>query len=130
MPSHAVAGAVVFAKNPANVARFYVGVLGARVVSAELGSIVLATEATELVVHAIPPQIAQHITIQDPPALREDTAIKMFFVVASLSTVREKATLLGGGLLPPEKVWMAPGFCACDGWDPEGNVVQFRESVV
>jgi hypothetical protein len=33
----------------------------------------------------------------------------------------------GGELNPPDKEFAARGFRACDGHDPEGNVLQLRE---
>ena len=34
---------------------------------------------------------------------------------------------LGGLVDPPEREWTAGGLRACDGHDPEGNVLQLRE---
>lgn len=79
------------------------------------------------VVHAIPKRVADTITIASPPKLRDERAVKLFFPVASLADARDKAPALGGGLSPTKKEWEARGFRACDGYDPEGNVVQFRE---
>ena len=45
----------------------------------------------------------------------------------SLAEARARAPALGGRLAPAGKEWAARGFRACDGVDPEGNVVQFRE---
>lgn len=127
MSSQAAPGAVLFARNLATTARFYEHTLRARVEHADEHHVVLATGPMQLVVHAIPAHIARHIVVQAPPALREDTAIKLVFVVDSLAAVRARAAALGGGLAPPEREWAAPGFRACDGWDPEGNVIQCRE---
>ena len=35
-----------------------------------------------------------------------------------------------GALYPSHKEWDARGFRACDGYDPEGNIVQLRKSVL
>lgn len=130
MSSNAIAGAVVFAKDMAKLARFYEAVLSATVVHEERDHVVLATGPIQLVIHAIPQRIAKPITVAEPPELREETPIKLFFLVERLSDVRDKACASGGGMAPPAKEWGAPGFRACDGWDPEGNVVQFRENAL
>jgi hypothetical protein len=61
------------------------------------------------------------------PALREDSYWKLALPVASIAAARTIASLLGGGLKSPEQEWEARGFRACDGYDPEGNVIQVRE---
>lgn len=127
MSGHAITGAVIFAKSMSSVARFYQAILGATVIHSGEDHIVLAAGPSQLVVHSIPKHIADGIIIQCPPELREDYPIKLFFLVSSLSTARKTALSLGGGLAPREKEWSSAGFRACDGWDPEGNVVQFRE---
>jgi catechol 2,3-dioxygenase-like lactoylglutathione lyase family enzyme len=120
-------GAVVFAKDLARMARFYEQMLGMAVLHAEGGHVVLAGSGIELVMHGIPAHIAAQITIADPPAAREETPIKLFFPVPSLAEARARAPALGGRLAPAAKEWSARGFRACDGVDPEGNVLQFRE---
>ena len=127
MPNPTQAGAVVFAKDLARVARFYEELLPMTVAHAERDHIVLQAPQFELVVHAIPKRVADSFEITVPPERRSETAIKLFFPVASLAEARDKAPALGGGLSPEKKEWEARGFRACDGYDPEGNVVQFRE---
>lgn len=127
MSSKPTAGAVIFAKNPAKVASFYEAVLAASVERAESDLVVLAVGPFQLVIHTIPEPIAQGIELSDPPALREETPIKLFFPVSSLAQARATASAFGGGLAPQTTEWSGPGFRACDGWDPEGNVVQLRQ---
>jgi predicted enzyme related to lactoylglutathione lyase len=59
----------------------------------------------------------------------EDSYLKICLPVASIETARAEAATLGGGLLPADREWTARGFRACDGHDPEGNIVQVRESI-
>jgi predicted enzyme related to lactoylglutathione lyase len=79
------------------------------------------------VIHGIPDRIAKTIEITSPPARRTDMAVKLVFPVASIDDARLKAPALGGELNPKKKEFVARGFRACDGCDPEGNVIQFRE---
>jgi predicted enzyme related to lactoylglutathione lyase len=128
MSNELKAGAVLFAKDLPRIAKFYAELVPMTVALAESDLIVLESEHFQLVVHPIPQRIAKLIRITSPPARRTDAAIKLFFPVASLAETRAKAQAFGGGLNPPEKEFEARGFRACDGHDPEGNVVQFREN--
>jgi predicted enzyme related to lactoylglutathione lyase len=76
---------------------------------------------------AIPARIAAHIEIATPPLLREDTPIKLVFVVHSIAAARSVAPVHGGELNPPDTDWDLHGGRVCDGQDPEGNVIQLRE---
>ena len=126
MPEPIAAGAVVYAKDIARLARFYADVAGLETMHEVADHIVLESEALELVIVAIPPAIAARIEIASPPERRENTAVKLVFVVDSLADARAAAAKAGGGLNPPDKEWDFQGARICDGFDPEGNVVQFR----
>jgi hypothetical protein len=78
-------------------------------------------------VHPIPASIAKKIKITDPPARRSNSAVKLVFAIDSIASARLQAPQFGGELNPPERMFEARGFRACDGHDPEGNVIQFRE---
>jgi predicted enzyme related to lactoylglutathione lyase len=120
-------GAVLYAKNLALVQAFYKAVLSLEVESAEKDHVVLASPRFQLVVLAVPERIAASIEIESPPRRRTDTPIKLAFEVTSIATAREVARIYGGELLPPERDWNFQGYRVCDGHDPEGNVVQFRQ---
>jgi predicted enzyme related to lactoylglutathione lyase len=122
-------GAVVFAKDLQRMARFYERVLSLAVVHAEADHVVLESAVQQIVIHAIPPRWAAGITIAVPPERREDTPIKLFFAVDSIDALRATAAALGGRIDPPARAWQARGFRAVDGHDPEGNVLQLRESL-
>lgn len=121
-------GAVLFGKDLPRLARFYVGVAGFSVVLPEAEVIVLESENLQLVLHGLPAAVAKTLTISTPPALRINNAVKLVFAVESLARARADAPELGGGVGAKNKEFQARGFRACDGYDPEGNVVQFREA--
>jgi predicted enzyme related to lactoylglutathione lyase len=123
-------GAVVYAKDIGRIAKFYEKVALLTVTHADDDHIVLESGAIELVVHAIPKEIAESISIAEPPLVREETPIKLFFPIPSLADARKMAAAMGGQLSPSQREWEAEGFRACDGYDPEGNVVQFRQTVL
>lgn len=126
-PSAAQLGLVIFAKNLSTVSAFYQQTLGLALIEAEASHHLLAGSGLELVIHAIPPAYAAEIEISQPPQLREDTPLKPAFWVADLAAVRLAAEACGGGLNPASKTWQIRGAAVLDGWDPEGNVVQFKQ---
>lgn len=129
MSNQAKFGSVVFAKDLSCVARFYEKLLDMAIVHSATDYIVLDAPGYQLVIHGIPQKIADSIEISIPPERRTETPIKLFFFVSSLAMARDQATALGGALNPAEREWEARGFRACDGHDPEGNMIQFREAV-
>jgi predicted enzyme related to lactoylglutathione lyase len=121
-------GAVLYVKNVAQVSAFYSGVLSLDIAHSEKDHVVLELPTFQLVVLAIPEDIGVSIEIAVPPIRRSDTPIKLIFYVESIGTARSAAARLGGELNPPECEWEFQGYRVCDGYDPEGNIVQFREN--
>jgi predicted enzyme related to lactoylglutathione lyase len=118
---------VLFAQDPKRVAHFYEVVAGMKVTHAAADIIVLESQDHQLMVHPIPPRIAATIEITMPPKRRTRSAVKLVFAVQSIAAARRLAPGLGGRLNPAQRMFEARGFRACDGHDPEGNVIQFRE---
>jgi predicted enzyme related to lactoylglutathione lyase len=127
MPTLPKPGAVIFAKDVANLSNFYANILSLKMKHSEKSKVVLESESFLLVIHGIPSHIADSIQINCPPEVRETTPIKLFLPVVSISDSRIRACSLGGAIMPADKEWGAAGFVACDGYDPEGNVFQVRE---
>ena len=126
--SQPLAAAIVHAKDIARLAHFYAEVAELEVMHEVADHVVLESENLELVIVAIPEPAASRIVISTPPARRENTAFKLVFMVASLAEAREIAATAGGGALNgPDKEWDFQGARVCDGFDPEGNVIQLRE---
>jgi len=132
-------GAVLFARDLPQMARFYEALLSMQVIERQHGYIVLESDDVQLVVHSMPAGAARSAqaasaasSASDAPSSgprrRIDVPVKLFFAVDSLAATREAAVALGGALSPASREWEARGFRACDGHDPEGNIVQFRES--
>ena len=120
--------AVVFAKNVEKLARFYQQVVAMVEVHKDKDHVVLDAEGFQVVIHGIPRRIADLIEISEPPQTREDTPIKLCLPVSTIEDARVKAAEFGGKVDPKSKEWETRGFRACDGYDPEGNVFQVRES--
>ena len=126
-PAASGAAAVLYASDLARLRKFYADVAGMTLVRAAADHVVLATAVFQLVVVAIPEDVAATIVVASPPVRREETPIKLVFCVASLAAARAAAARLGGALDAVDREWHHDGFRICDGHDPEGNVVQWRE---
>ncbi|MBV8624147.1 MAG: hypothetical protein JO174_11740 [Herbaspirillum sp.] len=129
MSTQPKAGAVLFAKDVARLAAFYAQVLAVVPKHAHPEKVVIEAADFLLVIHAAPPAVSAGIEITTPPVLRENVPAKLFLPVRSLAQARLSTERLGGGMKPEAAAWDGPGFRACDGFDPEGNVVQFREAL-
>jgi len=120
-------GLVVFVTNVKRVAAFYRETLGLVSEESDSSHDLLRGGGYEVVVHAIPQHIAADIHIESPPQPRDEQAFKPTFVVADLAAVRAAAERTGGYLKPVEGAWHFRGCTVLDGWDPEGNIVQFKQ---
>lgn len=128
MPGPARAGLFIYAKDIARLAGFYESILGMSRLYGTEELVVLESKDIQLVVHAMPPDIASKVTVTSPPQRRENTALKFFYTVASIAGARSSAAALGGKVF--EEQWQGPGFRVCNACDPEGNIFQVRESAL
>jgi len=122
-----VQGLVVFAKDKERVSAFYQATLSLHAEESESSHDLLRGGGYEVVVHAIPLRYASGITIARPAVPRQDTPFKPTFIVADLDAVRTAAVATGGYLKPADGAWHFRGCTVLDGWDPEGNIVQFKQ---
>jgi predicted enzyme related to lactoylglutathione lyase len=117
----------VFAKQVDKVSLFYQQALGLKVEVSDKTHDLLVGQNYEVVVHAISKAYAQSIEIELPPKRRDDVALKPTFVVDDLEVVLAAAKANGGFLKPIKQAWRIRGFIVLDGYDPEGNVIQFKQ---
>ena len=127
MMSESRSGAVLYAKNIDRVAAFYSAVLGMEEEARDADHVVLESPAFQLVVLQIPSEVASTIEITVPPKRRAMAAVKPVFFVSTLADVRAAVEAFGGVMSSSDTEWWFQGFKVCDGLDPEGNVIQFRE---
>ena len=119
---------VIFAKDVSRLVDFYRQVLNAEVVELARSHTVLVASQSEIVIHGVSVAVAKSIVIEDPPVLRSSLPIKPVFEVDSLQRVREVTKSVGGGLKRINSAWNIRGYSVLDGWDPEGNLVQFKQA--
>lgn len=120
------ASSVIYAKDVRRVAGFYRRTLTLPVIEEQADFIVIGDGAVEIVVVRIPDSLGASIHIDAPPRLREETPIKCSYQVDDLDRVSAEAAAAGGGTKPIDAAWRWRGQLHLDGYDPEGNVVQFR----
>ncbi len=120
-------GLVIFAKSKEKVSAFYQQTLNLNVQESEKSHDLLVGNGQEVVIHAISKRYADSIEIASPPEPREDSALKPTFVVDDLARVRAAVKQTGGYLKPLKQAWRFRGMIVLDGWDPEGNIVQFKQ---
>lgn len=127
MPTLPMPSAVVFVADVPRMRRFYQALAAMTLVQEDGQHAVLEIPGFQLVVHALrgeAPPAAGGL----PPA-REDSYLKLCLPVESIAVARTRAAESGGAIKPPASEWVGRGFRACDGQDPEGNVIQVREGL-
>ena len=120
-------GAVLFAKSLDQVAAFYSVVLGLAEANRADDHILLESPGFQLVVHRIPGSHSASGGGSTAPARRAQAAFKPVFFVPSIARLRALAETHGGRMEAEDQEWSFDGVKVCDGLDPEGNVIQFRE---
>ena len=126
-------GAVIYVVDIGRTSAFYRATTGWTLTDQDVGFARLQSPSrvapTSLTLVRIPEEYAVGIVIAEPPVRREDTPIKLSFAVTSLEAARLVASTVGGRVDPVEAEWTFGSVRVCDGHDPEGNVIQFRQDV-
>jgi len=120
---------LIFADDKTKVSSFYQCVLGLDVIESTSSYELLSGHGCEIFVHSASVSESSSGGDESKPAPRIDTSLKPIFTVFDLEGIRDVAVHTGGFLLPPEQAWKYRNFLVLDGWDPEGNVVQFRQKL-
>lgn len=128
MTSKPTPSVVLFVADVPRVGEFYRRLTGMTVLHSDGDHMVLDIDGFQLVVHRLSGEPSVQPDSRGRPSVREDSYLKLCLPVASIAVAREIAASLGGFVNPPEYEWQARGFHACDGHDPEGNVIQVRGS--
>lgn len=119
---------VVFAADVRRVSTFYRELASMKLVQADEKHTVMEIESFQLVVHGLSGEPEVNADEKGHIDVRKDSYVKLCLPVASIAAARLLAAANGGAIRSPEHEWEARGFRACDGHDPEGNVIQVRES--
>ena len=119
---------VVFVTDVQRVSAFYRELGSMQTLVQDDSHCVLATDGFQVTVHALRGEPGAKTNAQGQVLLRRDSYLKLCLPVPSIALARTVAERYGGAIKSPEFEWEARGFRACDGHDPEGNVIQVRES--
>jgi predicted enzyme related to lactoylglutathione lyase len=117
---------VIFSQDVPRLARFYEHVLGATAATEKSGDIRLVTDLDEVLVHSISKKISANISVQTPPVPRDGSALKPVFEVQSLSSALKRVETNGG--VVTNRTFRYNGITRHDILDPDGNVIQLRDS--
>jgi predicted enzyme related to lactoylglutathione lyase len=120
---------VLFVANVERVAAFYAAIGAMNLVTRDPEHAVLAIEGFQLVIHRLRGEPEPHIDADGKVRVREDSYAKICLPVDRIDAARSRAVAHGGFIKPAQQEWQVRDFRACDGNDPEGNVIQVRESV-
>ncbi len=123
-------GAVLYAKNVPALREFYQNLLAlsSDAVRVATDHVALNLPSFQLVLVEVPPQIAASIIIKNPPIARSDVPVKLAFAVKSIAESRAVAARFGGEVWAEQREWDFDGVRVCDARDPEGNIIQLRET--
>ncbi|MBI1325691.1 hypothetical protein GC170_21205 [bacterium] len=119
---------VLFACDVARVSVFYRELAAMQVAFADDDHVVLSVAGFELVVHRLFGEPEPSQDTSGVVTAREDSYSKLCLPVSDLEEARTTAARLGGSIKPQSFEWSARGFRACDGHDPEGNIIQVRQA--
>lgn len=114
---------MLYVKDLERMKRFYGAMLGVEPTNQDWTDVwaTFETGGARFALHAIPPEIAEHIEVASPPAPREKEPVKLIFEVPDVES--ERARLESLGIRMWRRPWQQLGE-ACDAVDPEGNVFQ------
>jgi predicted enzyme related to lactoylglutathione lyase len=119
---------VLFVSDVQRVSAFYRELASMQVLLQDDAHCVMQIEGFQLVIHALRGEPAVLLDKHGQIPVREDTYVKVCLPVESIAGARAVALKHGAAIKPSEHEWEARGFRACDGHDPEGNVIQVREN--
>lgn len=118
---------VIFVADVQRVAEFYRELASMTIEVEDSAHVVLDIEGFQLVIHLLHGEPAV-VDVAKAVHAREDSYLKVCLPVASIDAARVTAAAKGGAIKSRDHEWTARGFRACDGHDPEGNIIQVRES--
>ncbi len=119
---------VIFVASVPRMASFYEALAEMKRIVGDDEHVVLEVAGFQLVIHKLRGASASEDGDGRKVEPREDSYLKVCLPVRSIADARAIATAHGGHIKPSKSEWEARGFRACDGHDPEGNILQVRES--
>lgn len=116
----------MYSSNISSLAKFYEEALDLNVVESGDGYICLENSGIEVNILQMNRKEAKKIHVEQKFTIREETPIKCSFLVSTFDQVYKAITKYGGSIKSEVEAWDWRGTIHLDGYDPEGNVVQYR----
>jgi predicted enzyme related to lactoylglutathione lyase len=113
---------VLWADNFDETAEFYRLLLNARFENKSDDFVSIVSDANEVLLHRVPAEWASVISV--PPVVREENPLKPCFEVASIDEARTAVAHTNGLVFASDREQAHGSKTYCDGFDPEGNVIQ------
>jgi hypothetical protein len=113
---------VLFAKDVAKLANFYVEVFAGTVLRRHDSHALLDWGGFHLVIHQIPAHLSSEISVSVPPRRREQGSLRLDYPVGDVERARGAARRLGGQIDAAPPPWAGDDTSFFLGFDPEGNV--------
>ncbi len=119
---------VLFVNDVERVANFYAEVIGMQIRYQEDSHTILQNVGFELIIHAMYGDSSESKSVSSvsPLVVRDEAYSKLCLPVTNIGKARDLAYQFGGFIKAIEHEWSDHGIVACDGHDPEGNVIQVR----
>jgi len=119
----------LYASDMSKLANFYKEAIGLKIKERGDDFICLGRDEIEINIIKMNGKLGSPIYINDSFSIREETPIKCSFLINSFDQVQKAIKAFGGGLKDNNEAWEWRGVRHLDGFDPEGNVVQFRVKI-
>jgi len=119
----------IYSSNIINLGAFYKAALNLQEIEKSDDYICLARNGIKINIIKMNSKSGKDIKPEEYLHIREDTSIKCSFLVESFEQVIKANERFGGKLKDVKNAWEWRGELHLDGYDPEGNVVQFRKVI-
>ena len=121
-------GAVIDVQRLELTRAFYVACLGLVVVEHDDTTVMLRSDEWTLHLVTVPAAVAATIELSEPPRRRAESPLKPVFEVVGIEALRGRIAELGGKARPAGTRPFVRRRLALDAVDPEGNLIQLRET--
>lgn len=118
---------VLWVENLEAAADFYAALLGGEKLHSSDDFVNVSSKLNSVMLHKVPDQYAVGITM--PPMIREDSVMKPVFEVENIQVARQAVANTSGQIKSSDTEQNYGGVVYCDGFDPEGNVIQLSQQI-
>ena len=119
----------IYSSNIETLGDFYKAALNLKEIDKSDDYICLARKGIEINIIKMNGKPGKEIEPEEYLHIREETPIKCSFVVDSFEQVVIANERFGGKLKDEKNAWEWRGQLHLDGYDPEGNVLQYRKGI-